>query len=738
MSKKLRIGVLMGGLSIEREVSFNSGRTVCDHLDTTLYEVIPLFQTATNHLFILPGRFLHRGKISDFEDRLPTEAQELKWDDLKQRIDFAFIAQHGRYGENGSLQGFLEVLKIPYLGSKVIGSALGMDKALQRDILTIAGIAVPHGLTVQPEELVTLTGPDGLLNRLDKAKVTLPLVVKPSHEGSSLGITIVFEKEELLPAVHKAASCMPGILQPVIVEERVEGMEFTCVILIDPVTQEPTCMPLTEVLYEPGHYMHGYEQKYMPGRSIKFTPARCTPSDTQAIYETCLRVIEALEFKTMGRIDGILKTDGTVVIFDPNTLSGLAPSGFFFTQAAQLGMSHSAIINHLINLELRGYGMSLEVDSSKTTTAQQDAKIRVGVLLGGPSNEKETSLDTGRNICYKLSPHKYAATPIFVDKNMELYPLTQKLLVLNATAEIEHKIDRSTRINWHDLPNNCDFTFIALHGGPGENGEVQGTLEMLGLPYNGSGIATSALCIDKYKTNSLLRAHNLDVPSSYLIAHEEWLSNSDALTEQFIKELGLPIIVKPHDDGCSVMVQKATTPQAVKDAIGTVFAHDKKFVLVEEWIQGMELTVGVLGTNPPRAFPPSQAVSTNGILSIEEKFLPGAGENRTPAPLPAETLALVQRTMEQVYTTMGCSGYVRIDCFYQSAQCSPTGKERVITLEINTLPGLTPATCSFHQAAEIGMKPMDFIDLMVTLGFEKHKPKITPSQVNSETIPTAQ
>jgi len=122
----------------------------------------------------------------------------------------------------------------------------------------------------------------------------------------------------------------------------------------------------------------------------------------------------------------------------------------------------------------------------------------------------------------------------------------------------------------------------------------------------------------------------------------------------------------------------------------------------------------------PRALPPSQAVAAHGILSIQEKFLPGAGENQTPAPLPAHALQFVQEVIARAFKTMQCKGYARIDCFYQSAQQSATGKERVVILEFNTLPGMTPATCLFHQAAEIGMRPMDFIDAIIQLGFEEH------------------
>jgi D-alanine-D-alanine ligase len=105
--QKLRVGVLMGGKGIEREVSFNSGRTICDHLDTARYQITPLFQTKNNQLYILPWHFLHRGKTNDFEHRLQHEAQHIIWDELKNSVDFIYIAMHGRYAEDGTLQGFL-------------------------------------------------------------------------------------------------------------------------------------------------------------------------------------------------------------------------------------------------------------------------------------------------------------------------------------------------------------------------------------------------------------------------------------------------------------------------------------------------------------------------------------------------------------------------------------------------------------------------------------------------------
>lgn len=351
-------------------------------------------------------------------------------------------------------------------------------------------------------------------------------------------------------------------------------------------------------------------------------------------------------------------------------------------------------------------------------------KIRIAVLFGGASHEKEISLESGRNVFYKLSPQKYSAIPIFVSNDLELYTLTQSQLVRNSTREIVELLKDSQKIKWSDLPELVDFVFNALHGGAGENGSVQGALEILGLPYNGSSVLASALCMNKYKTNQLLAMNGFDVPKHVYItsAYAKATADKQELCLKITNVLSYPLIVKPYDDGCSVMVQKVTNDTELIAAIDAIM-KEKDAALIEECITGMELTVGIIGNNTPRALPPSQAISTAGILSIEEKFLPGAGENQTPAPLAQEALEFVQNTMEKVYTTLACKGYARIDCFYQNAQESPTEKERVIILEINTLPGLTPATCLFHQAAEIGLMPAEFVDTLIALGFEEHCPE---------------
>lgn len=722
---KLRVGVLMGGKSIEREVSFNSGRTVCDHLDTARYEIIPIFQTKNGNLYILPQHFLHRGKTSDFEHRLPTEAQRVTWQSLKTTIDFAYIAMHGRFAEDGTLQGMLEVLQIPYLGSKVFGSALCMNKIVQKSIMKDCGITVPNDVVVTHTEIAELKKhPEQIIAiwaRIANAGISIPCVIKPSQEGSSLGVSMLRTQndEELLNGLITACYVDPERGQDVLIEECITGMEFSCISITDYKTGKWLPLPPTEIVPETDIF--DYEQKYMPGRATKFTPPRCSQEVIQKIHDACINVSNALEITTISRVDGFVTKDGNVIIVDPNTISGMGPSSFLFREAAEINMSHTQVINHLIETELHHYGMlSKIITNEEQTRTMNTQKLRIAVLLGGRSNEKEISLESGRNIAYKLSPQKYESIPLFVDSKLDLYRINQSHLVRNSTKEIEQLVEPSLHVAWDDLPNIADFAFIGLHGGEGENGCVQGTLEILGMPYNGSGVLTSALCMDKYKTANFLKAKGFNVPANYLLAREEWIEKKNEALANFLAKTPFPLIVKPHDDGCSVMVHKVHSIAELEAAVIDVFGHNKPYALIEEYVTGMELTVGVIGNNTPQALPPSQAVATKGILSIEEKFLPGAGENQTPAPLPTATLRLVQDTMEQAYKTLNCKGYVRIDCFYQNAEQSPTKTERVIFLEVNSLPGMTPATAIFHQAGELGIKPMDFIDMIIQFGLEEH------------------
>ena len=302
--------------------------------------------------------FLHRGKIADFFHRLDGEAERVTWDGLKKLVDFVYLAVHGRFGEDGTIQGMLEVLNIPYLGAKVLGSALGMDKIKQKVIMQANGIDVARGITLSPFQIAISTT-ESLMTQLAVQGVTLPVIVKPAHEGSSLGIAKIDMPEDLLDAVRKASTTDSRRTQSVLVEECLVGMEWVCVCLQkvhrnhDVVEKEWFTLPITEVVIEANSDLFDYEQKYMPGRALKLTPARCSQQDQERITAACVLATKVLQFSTISRIDGFLTTDGRVVLIDPNSLTGMSPSTFIFHQAAEHGMSHTDLINFLIENELK-------------------------------------------------------------------------------------------------------------------------------------------------------------------------------------------------------------------------------------------------------------------------------------------------------------------------------------------------------------------------------------------------
>lgn len=720
----LRVAVLMGGTSLEKECSFNSGRTVCDHLDTARYAVIPVFQREDGRLYILPWHFVHRGKISDFEYRLDTEAECISWDSLRDRVDFVYSALHGTSAEDGRLQGMLEVLGLPYVGTKIFGSTIAISKHRTRFFAQRAGLLVPPGITL-PGKLCALLHHDhtyynDLYTRILSAGITFPCIVKPDHEGSSFGVAYIQDEAALPHALYTASTVDPRCTQDVIVETCIEGMEFCCIVITQ---HDGTLVALepTEIERSAERPLFDYEQKYMPGAAYKHTPARQPDAVRSFIQEQCCAFMRALHLQTVARIDGILTPDGSCYFLEANTFPGTAPSAFTFVQAAQAGMSHTDFINHLLSSELA----HMDIDASHTPT-QNGERVRVGVLLGGASHEREISLESGRNIVYKLSPNTYDAQALFVRQDMTLWRIPQSLLVQGRTDEIAEGLQPHMRLLWSDLKKDFDFIFIGLHGGLGENGAVQGALEMLGLPYNGSSVFASSLCMNKYETNAYLKAHGFDVPEHIYVDSTLWHIHAHDIPALRARNplCTYPLIVKPHDDGCSVMVACVHSDTELHDALSRIFADGKQGALIEECITSMELTVGVIGNDEPHALPPTYTPKKSTVLSIHEKFLPGDGENITPAPLSPEAVTFVQETVVRAFKVLGCTGYARIDCFYQSAQESPTGSERVLFLECNTLPGMTPATCIFHQAAEIGLRPMEFVDLIVQYGLEAHASRI--------------
>lgn len=356
--------------------------------------------------------------------------------------------------------------------------------------------------------------------------------------------------------------------------------------------------------------------------------------------------------------------------------------------------------------------------TTQSNQSNQNQRLRVGVIVGGRSSEKEISLDSGRNIYYSLDPSKYEGVPIFMDSRGRLWEITLPLLVQNTTADIEARLEHDAqRIPYEDLKNRADFVYIGLHGKWGEDGCLQGLLELLDLPYSGAGVLGSALGMHKAVQRRILRQAGIDVPKHRVVSRRQWESERESVRAMVEDEFGYPCVVKPAREGCSVGLAVVRAPEQLGPAIKAALEWDNE-VLVEELLSGMEITIAVLGNEEPIAYPPTETPPKGDFLTIEEKFLPGEGENITPARLPKEQLEEIQRTAERAYKTLHLKAYTRMDGFVVG--------DRFVITEPNTLPGATPSSTIFQGPAEAGISPMELIDHVIQLSLEAHRNKKGP------------
>ena len=490
----------------------------------------------------------------------------------------------------------------------------------------------------------------------------------------------------------------------------------------------------------------------------------------------------------------------TLYLNDPNTTSGMLPASFFFHQAAEIGLNPSQFLTYLVRTSLaarRRAGLrpvKLAQLLAKLDTAvagrQHEAteRIRVAVIMGGYSSERHISVESGRNIYEKLSSSaKYAPVPVFLTGSAtehKLYVLPVNVMLKDNADDIREKIEHAEageaphpilerirreasvitstyagqalaqprRISFEELAQLADEVFIALHGRPGEDGALQQQLEKFHLPYNGSGVASSSITINKFETNKRLREAGLLVAEHRMANKLEWQADTESFYRGLETQFPYPFIAKPADDGCSSAVKKIKTRAELEAFCQLIFRTEEDLLtgpaevlnlgfkeefprkdafLVETLISRdgaahfLEVTGGLLtsydedGQLDIEVFEASEALATGEVLSLEEKFLAGEGQNITPARYDADAAERqrisneVKAVLRRVAEVLDIQGYARIDAFVRVRQ---GGAVEVLIIEVNSLPGMTPATCIFHQTALAGYTPYQFIDRILEFG----------------------
>ena len=347
-------------------------------------------------------------------------------------------------------------------------------------------------------------------------------------------------------------------------------------------------------------------------------------------------------------------------------------------------------------------------------------KLRVAVIMGGVSSEREVSLESGRNIFSKMDRKRFSPLAVFMDSQARLWEIPLKLLMRNSTRDIEDDLEtEAQRVPYETMKEKADVVCLGLHGKYGEDGCMQGLLELLGIPYTGSGVLGSAIGMDKYVCRRILAMNGIDVPATIPVYRRAWDGGGrEEILARVEREIGFPCVVKPTREGCSTAVKKVMSGAGVAEAVLSALEWDN-VVLVEEFLTGTEVTCGVLDDDPPLALIPSETIPTAEILSLEDKFLYGQGENKTPARLPTEVLKRVQDTALAAFATLDLKGYARIDMFVRT-------DGRVAVLEPNTLPGMTPSTVLFHQAAAAGITQTGLISRIIDAALRAHSTKRGP------------
>ena len=292
--------------------------------------------------------------------------------------------------------------------------------------------------------------------------------------------------------------------------------------------------------------------------------------------------------------------------------------------------------------------------------------MNVAVLYGGISAEREVSLSSGRQIIAALREAGFAVTPIEVTQDL---PAT-----IGALAAAKP-----------------DAVFNALHGRFGEDGCIQGVLDWMGLPYTHSGVRASAVAMDKEAAKAVFRAHALPVAEHRVVTADE-LAEADPLP--------LPYVVKPVDEGSSVGVTILREGDNRRREIARAWPHGPR-IMAESYVPGRELTVAVMGD---RALAVTEIDTGHVFYDYDAKYAEGGSRHVLPAPVPPGVAAEAMRVALAAHQALGCRGVSRADFRYDDTQCGPGGQPgRLVLLEVNTQPGMTPTSLLPEQAAHLGI-----------------------------------
>lgn len=790
----LKICLICGGPSKERDISLNSVRSVYDHISTIKnIKLTVVFIDENKVNYLIDKKFLYSNTTSDFSFNLSENEKKTngQFIDLLKNSDIVFPVMHGKYGEDGGIQYFLESNKIPHIASssqsciKMYNKKNADQQILQvNKMATIPKLFLSNNSDMEEKIKVFIT-----TNNLQS------VVIKPVEGGSSIGVQ---RADGINDIIRKATESLTDF-GDIVIEKLCEGREFTIIILENegkPVALIPTEIELLDQNKKPiKGEIFDQRRKYLSTTETRY---HCPANFDESIILKIRQEAEYL-FKIVGandflRIDGWLLNDNTIYFSDFNPISGMEQNSFIFQQAAKAGFRHRDLLEYIIQNACKRYNIPFSAENNKNIN-----KKRLNVIMGGTTSERQVSIMSGTNAWLKLSnSDKFLPFPYIlfceedkIDEYMvceipyaaALSHTTEEILgqikasekTKNLTTALRTKIlsdlaaasfarcPEASPLKM-TLPEFISFSkeedadiFIGLHGGFGENGSLQKILEDQGVHFNGSGSQASQLCMDKYRTGELINNLHSSIICSCkkkkyskdeLFRLQSNLSNEWKNITNFLG--GSSFIIKPNGDGCSTGIviidsiaklerylvlyfsdvsdipentfveqpKKVQLPNPREDVLFEEYIETKKFEfknknIISDSKPWVELTVGVLEKNGVyHSLNPSITVA-DGVLSMEDKFQGGTGINLTPPPddiISGNVVKSIKEQVKIVAQKCGIKDYCRIDIFVNN----DTGK--IIIIELNTLPGLSPSTVLFQQGtAELPpVYPIELLEKIIT------------------------
>jgi D-alanine-D-alanine ligase len=362
------------------------------------------------------------------------------------------------------------------------------------------------------------------------------------------------------------------------------------------------------------------------------------------------------------------------------------------------------------------------------------AKMKIGVLYGGRSGEHDVSLCSAASVVSALDSNKYKVTAVGIDRDGKWYVQEKpeivahkdfgKILSLKKRGKwLVNHFEQKNKLHLYNIKNKneevvLDVVFPVLHGTFGEDGALQGLLELAMVPYIGADVTGSAIGMDKDIAKRLLKEAGIPVVPSVTINKQQWQDNSKLISQNALDKLGLPVFVKPVCTGSSVGIKKAKEKELLSKAVDFAFQYDTR-VMIEKAIDCREIECAVLGNDNPAASVLGEIIPNHEFYSYEAKYIdPNGATLKIPAKIDTSLAETIRKTAIEGYIALGCSSMARVDFFLDKKT------SEFYLNEINTIPGFTSISMYPKLWEATGLKYSELLDKLIALALERHQKKI--------------